>query len=218
MARCTAKAKRTGLQCTQPAITGSTKCRLHGGKTPKGIASPHYRTGKYAKDLPKALTSDYDQALNDDRLVDLKDELAIVEALVAERLRLMSGTTSAEKWIEATELWAEIREAARSGDAQAIPELSAQMDKLLETGASVQGHEQSVLKLFDQKSKLVSTYARQQQAAGMMVSATSVQFMVGQILTLIQTHVKDVEALKALRAGFADLRFAESAIGDRPPN
>ena len=29
--RCNAKSKRTGNQCRQPVVAGSTKCRLHGG-------------------------------------------------------------------------------------------------------------------------------------------------------------------------------------------
>lgn len=39
--QCSAKSKRTGLQCRAPAIKGKTKCRFHGGKstgskTPEG--------------------------------------------------------------------------------------------------------------------------------------------------------------------------------------
>lgn len=32
-AQCSAKSKRTGLQCCAPAIKGRTKCRSHGGKS-----------------------------------------------------------------------------------------------------------------------------------------------------------------------------------------
>ena len=31
--QCSAKSKRTGLQCRAPAIAGKTKCRFHGGKS-----------------------------------------------------------------------------------------------------------------------------------------------------------------------------------------
>ena len=39
--RCTAKSKRSGVQCRAPAVRGKTKCRMHGGKstgakTPEG--------------------------------------------------------------------------------------------------------------------------------------------------------------------------------------
>lgn len=31
--RCTAKSKRSGLQCKAPAINGKRVCRMHGGKS-----------------------------------------------------------------------------------------------------------------------------------------------------------------------------------------
>ncbi|OCX70061.1 hypothetical protein A6M27_12080 [Acidithiobacillus thiooxidans] len=31
--RCTAKSKRSGVQCRAPAVRGKTKCRMHGGKS-----------------------------------------------------------------------------------------------------------------------------------------------------------------------------------------
>lgn len=31
--QCTAKSKRTGVQCRAPALKGKTKCRTHGGKS-----------------------------------------------------------------------------------------------------------------------------------------------------------------------------------------
>jgi len=34
MAQCTAKSKRSGEQCRKRAVNGSTKCHMHGGKTP----------------------------------------------------------------------------------------------------------------------------------------------------------------------------------------
>lgn len=41
--QCTAKSKRTGVQCRAQAIRGKDKCRLHGGKTP----CKHGRYSKY---------------------------------------------------------------------------------------------------------------------------------------------------------------------------
>lgn len=53
-ARCTAKAKSTGKQCTNPAIRGATVCRLHGGNAPQVRFSAMER---YRSLQPKAITA-----------------------------------------------------------------------------------------------------------------------------------------------------------------
>ncbi len=40
--QCSAKSKRTGLQCRAPAIKGQTKCKSHGGRS----SGPKTQTGK----------------------------------------------------------------------------------------------------------------------------------------------------------------------------
>jgi len=45
MAQCTAKSKRSGKRCKRWASPGRTKCRMHGGRTPRGKDSPHFKHG-----------------------------------------------------------------------------------------------------------------------------------------------------------------------------
>lgn len=43
--RCKATSKGTGLQCENPAMKGREVCYHHGGKTPRGADSPHFKDG-----------------------------------------------------------------------------------------------------------------------------------------------------------------------------
>jgi hypothetical protein len=60
--RCSARSKRTGEPCRQPAMSNS-KCRLHGGKatglrTPQGLArsrKSNWRHGEYSQDVKAEL-------------------------------------------------------------------------------------------------------------------------------------------------------------------
>ena len=47
--RCGAKTRK-GTPCKNPCVRGRNRCRMHGGKTPRGWASPHYKHGFYSKD------------------------------------------------------------------------------------------------------------------------------------------------------------------------
>src|SRR5262249_46273923 len=76
--------KRDGTPCqARPYANG--RCRVHGGETPAGVASPHYRNGrrsKYLRDLPRDLRAGYKAALAGPEQTALVDELAVLEARI----------------------------------------------------------------------------------------------------------------------------------------
>ncbi len=84
--QCTARSKRSGEQCRKHAMRGRTVCLAHGGKTPRGATSPHFKTGRYSRSLPGHLVAAYEQALHDPTLMSLRDEIALTDALIGETL------------------------------------------------------------------------------------------------------------------------------------
>src|SRR5262249_6908633 len=78
---------RSGTPCRRRPLAGRNRCRLHGGSTPAGIASPHFRHGKrsrYFRHLPKEIGEHYQAALHDEQLVSLREQLALLEARMLE--------------------------------------------------------------------------------------------------------------------------------------
>ena len=54
------------------------RCRIHGGKTPSGPASPHWKTGKHSRVLRDlGLSERYDALRTHPELAELRDELAL---------------------------------------------------------------------------------------------------------------------------------------------
>ncbi len=47
---------RSGGRCKNAPIYPAGRCRLHGGKSLRGLASPRYKHGKYSKDTLAMLT------------------------------------------------------------------------------------------------------------------------------------------------------------------
>ena len=47
---------RSGGQCKNLAMHPAGRCRMHGGKSLRGLASPRYKHGKYSKDTLAQLT------------------------------------------------------------------------------------------------------------------------------------------------------------------
>lgn len=47
--KCGARRRGTDKLCQLPTMSGRRRCRLHGGLTPRGDASPHFKHGRYSK-------------------------------------------------------------------------------------------------------------------------------------------------------------------------
>ncbi len=73
---------RNGEPCKGAAMANG-RCRLHGGKTPCGPASPHFKHGRYSKLLRDLRLAERFQAiLADGELGELRREMAIADMLV----------------------------------------------------------------------------------------------------------------------------------------
>jgi hypothetical protein len=95
--------RRDGGRCRQPGMQPSGRCRLHGGKSPRGLASPLTKTGRYSRDLPTRVAARYESALADPTLLSLRDDVAVLQAAI-------------------TDVMAEIRDAESRPDFDAILE------------------------------------------------------------------------------------------------
>lgn len=79
-------------------MRGRSTCLAHGGKTPRGAASPHFKTGRYSRSLPGHLAAAYEQALNDPKLFSLRDEMALTDAMISEVLRQLGDDDADAKY------------------------------------------------------------------------------------------------------------------------
>ena len=105
--KCTAKSKRSGQQCQKDAMQGRNVCSMHGGKSLRGVAASNFRHGRYSKALPEKLAAAYHRSMNDPALLNLRSELALIDARLyelAERFKAEEGPMSAgeirDTWVQ----------------------------------------------------------------------------------------------------------------------
>ena len=84
--QCAAKCKATGEQCRRRAVNGKRVCTVHGGLTPSGSASVHFKSGRYSRHLPARLAERYHKAQADQRLLELREEIALIDARLCDLL------------------------------------------------------------------------------------------------------------------------------------
>lgn len=98
---CGAK-RRDGSPCQRkPSLNG--RCYLHGGKTPKGVDSPHFKTGAHSKYLPTRLGAIYESIEADLESNVLSRNIRLREALIREKLELLEDAPDAQ------EVWDKLR-------------------------------------------------------------------------------------------------------------
>jgi hypothetical protein len=97
---------RAGTACEIAPVAGRTRCRLHGGATPRGPAiGPAFKHGRYSLDLPTRLAARYAESQIDPELASLRDDLALVHTRITEVLSQLGEGVSESR---AREAWREI--------------------------------------------------------------------------------------------------------------
>jgi hypothetical protein len=103
--QCTARSKRSGTRCRKHAMRGRSVCLAHGGRTPRGVDSPHFRHGRYSQALPTRLTDAYERARQDPTLLSLREEAALLTAVINSLLAQLTDDVSAA---QERRLWRQI--------------------------------------------------------------------------------------------------------------
>jgi hypothetical protein len=104
--------KRGGKGICKARAMENGRCRIHGGKSPSGIASPHFTTGRYSKHMPTRMAAKYEESLKDVDILSLRHEIALLDSQMADVLESANNS-------EAGELWKRLKEAMREYDAAA---------------------------------------------------------------------------------------------------
>jgi hypothetical protein len=108
--RCTAKAKSTQERCAKHAMKGRNVCMFHGGKTKKGINHPNFKQGRYSKSSPDRLYEPYNASLSDKQRHDLRDEIALSEAMLDDLVGGIDSAASDALWLKLEEMVRESEE------------------------------------------------------------------------------------------------------------
>lgn len=179
-------------------MIGRKRCPFHGGKVPRGPASPNYTHGYYSQVVPRDIGVLARQAAADPELKNLQSLLAVLDVDI--RLAASQVGDGAVATKDAQAALAAFRAARWKGDSQAQADaetvLGAALDKL-------GGLDRAWAKLWDlaeRKDKLLTGEVNRHKATADMINAERVaQFMVGMIDAL-REESQDRDLLKRVHA------------------
>jgi hypothetical protein len=196
--QCKAYSRRNQQQCRNAALRGVAVCRMHGGKTPRGAGSVHFKDGRYSACLPVRLAAHYDEATHDPELLELRRDIALTDARMIDLLQRVDTGESGQLWRQAQAAMARFRRERAKGNIEAMQWALARIEQLITEGVEDYAAWQEVMDLIEQRRKLVESEQRRLTMAHASLTSEQAMTLLAQVVAAIQRHVPDKAVLSAI--------------------
>jgi hypothetical protein len=203
--QCNAKSKRTGERCKARAVIGAQVCYHHGGRTPKGVASPNFKHGRHSKYLPADLMGRYGEAVEDTELLNMRSEIALMDVLIAENLSALQTGESAEFWDAALDQVINSRRAYKSENYALLEQSLDVLEALCDERRLHFAAEKEIRDKVDQRRKLVESEQKRLVNMQQMVTSEQAMLLMSALLDAVRRNVRDRGILAAVQAEFIRL-------------
>lgn len=203
--QCQAKAKSTQKQCRRRAVNGKRVCTVHGGLTPGGIASPHFKTGRYSKHLPERMAEKYQESINDPELLALDAEISLVDARLEDLISRVDTGESGTLWKMAQASFMDFRAANTSGDQDKMTVALSELNRLLNLGVDDYKAWDEVGKMLEQRRKLVESERKRLMDMEQMITVERTMVLLSAVVSIIRENVTDRKILSAISSDIGRL-------------
>jgi hypothetical protein len=135
-----------------------------------GMASGNYKHGRYSKDLLTEMAVRVDEARGNPELLSVSDDIALVEARIAEVLRQLGTGESGATWLALKRTLDEFSGAMTRGDMAGMSQHFQAMRALVRDGSRTTHAWQELRRLEELRCKLVQTEMKTLQGLQQMMT------------------------------------------------
>lgn len=193
-ARCRCGAKtRQGGECASWAMPNG-RCRMHGGLSLGGVASPTFKTGRWSKYIPGRMLERYQEAQADDALLELREDIALLDSRLADVLSRVDTGESGSLWRQARAAW----EASQSADVASAVAAKLELEDLFTRGVADYAAWGEVQRLLQERRKVVESERKRQIELQQMITVERALLLVTAVVDSVRTHVNDPAVLGAI--------------------
>jgi hypothetical protein len=203
MTMCGAK-KKDGTPCRMSAMRNG-RCRLHGGLSPAGIASGTYKDGRYSKVLPTRLAARYAEAEHDPQLLELRSEISLTDARLADLLARVDSGESGALWQALMTARGDLLAARKANNANDQVDALNTIIELISKGHADYRAWSEIATVLEQRRRLVESERKRLTEAQQTLTIEKAMLLIGAIGGIIKAHVTDVTTLRKISADISAL-------------
>ena len=200
---------RSGGRCQRSPSAGRTRCRLHGGASPLGVASPHFRHGRYSKAMPRGLGKKFEEAGRDPFLLSHVPELKLLDVKLSELVTELGQAAGPQSTTELQKTWKEFQVANVAEDEARVATCVSTIDEILQGAISTADLWEQILGYIEARRKLLDSESKrlkdQHQTMGPDQLLAIIKFIVDVIRQALRKYVDDNTGRKILAAITNDL-------------
>lgn len=184
---------------------GSTKCYVHGGATPSGIASPHFKHGRYSKAMPAPLQESYHRSRTDPHNLEFNDDIALIDAMILATLPKLETRESGAAWKAIKKSIGDLRKAFANENYGACLVTVDEMNEIVNEQLLFYATEEEIKHSLEQRRKLVESEQKRRIAMQQFVDSQDAMAMATALLQSVKENVTDASTLTAIQATFTRL-------------
>lgn len=184
---------------------------MHGGATPGGIASPHFKTGRHSKHLPTRLLGEYEKLLKQgSELLPLYPDIALLDTRVGELLRRVDADLSGESWRKARKSYADLKSSVSLNDSGKFQESMRDLGEALNSSDG-QDLWDDIRAIIQERKALVDTETKRAKAAQESITLDRLMLVMSAVLDIIKQHVTDADTLQYIAADIRKLSVSDTS-------
>lgn len=199
---------RAGTPCAKPPKDNG-RCKLHGGNSPRGAMSPHFRHGMYSKYLPKTLGQRLDELASNPNTHDLREQTAILDAVMISNLQEWAAGGGGVIWEELNRKRTEYMRATSRKDTRLMVQIVNEIMETIASGHSKLMASREIRDTVEDRRKITESERRRRIEEKSMIPVEQVVTVLVAIGDSIRRHITDQDARNAV---VSDVSIAMGSI------
>lgn len=181
------------------------RCRIHGGKTPRGKALPQTTYGRYSKHMPTRLAALYAETEQDDALLSVRQDIQLMDAFIAANFESLDSGESRKHWDDILKWIGKARVAYKSENYATLEQALDEMEAITDRRRLHFAAEQEIRDKVEQRRKLVETEQKITLQGERAISAEQLMMLMTGVLQVINHVVTDAKQRYAIASGLDNL-------------
>lgn len=182
--------RRDGMPC-RGAPMENGRCKMHGGKSLRGIEHPNYKHGKASRYLPAGLVEKFEAIMADPDYVRQREQIAILDIMLMEQLTDWSEGGGGNIFVKLQQKREEYYDARSRTDTKAMVAITNAVMDLIGSGYAKTMAAKEVRDTMEQRRKLTESERKLMIEERTMIPAPIVVLLMRRIGESIAEHVTD---------------------------